>query len=361
MTRLRRAFTLVELLVVIAIIGILVSLLLPAVQAAREAARRMQCGNSLHNLALAMHNYHDVHKRFPFKAVCPGVDVPGSGSACGANVRGNWGTTWAIALLPFIEQAPLFDKWNSSLSVGDPTAPNQRIVTGTPLPLMKCPSDLKAAMLVDPNGALGTFDKGNYGLNLGGGSSNENGNSGNRAGPEDVPGWTTAAYGRPSRNRGFSHHRDGAARQLPTTIGIEDILDGSSNTVMLAELLKRNSLEDCRGAWGKCNCASVSAYTRGNPQVDGENGIATPNVPAVGIYVDGPPHCDNSGTVGDPQLACADAGGDGLGGNAMRSRHPGGVQAAFADGRVAFLSSTINKRTYRAIMTIQGGEAASDY
>jgi type II secretory pathway pseudopilin PulG len=356
---------LVELLVVIAIIGILVGLLLPAVQAAREAARRMACGNSLHNLALALHNYHDVHKRFPFHAVCPGPEVAGTGNACrvaGTGIRIGWGSTWVISILPFIEQQAMFDLWDPTRPAGDPLViNNQRIVTGTPLPIMKCTSDAKLGPCVDPDLVIGTFDKGNYAINLGGGTASENG--GNGAGPDESPTWATdpvLGYGRPSKNRGFSHHRDGANRQLPSTIGIEDILDGTSNTFMLGEILKRNHNADSRGAWGRPFSAIISAYTHGLPNTDGPNGIATPNVRAVTIYRDGPPHCDNSGTVGDPQLECGEGSDDTRGGMVMRSRHPGGVQAAYTDGRVTFISNTVNKLTYRALFTIQGGEAVTD-
>jgi prepilin-type N-terminal cleavage/methylation domain-containing protein len=360
-----RGFTLVELLVVIAIIGVLVGLLLPAVQAAREAARRMQCGNSLKNLGLAMHNYHDVHKRFPFHAVCPGPETPGTGNFCrvaGFGTRNNWSTTWGISLLPFIEQAVLFDRYDATVPTQSAAGlVNSRFVTGTPLAIMKCASDIKAPSLIDPNGSLGTFDRGNYGLNIGGGTATENQNSNNRGGPAEGPTWTVQTYGRLSKNRGFSHHRDGGANQLPSTIGIEDILDGTSNTVMIGEILKHSHPEDCRGVWGKPFCAIISAYTGGNPQVDGPNGIATPNVRAVGIYRDGAAHCDNSGTIGDPQLECFDCGDDTTGGMAMRSRHPSGVQAVFGDGRVVFLTNSVNKTTYRALMTVLGGESVSDY
>src|SRR3954471_12289182 len=104
--RISRAFTLVELLVVIAIIGVLVSLLLPAVQAAREAARRTQCSNGLKQFGLALHNYADVFKRFPPRR----GGSTGAGSSDSARLTGNWDRLSAfVPLLPFIEQKPLAD------------------------------------------------------------------------------------------------------------------------------------------------------------------------------------------------------------------------------------------------------------
>ncbi|GIW92533.1 MAG: hypothetical protein KatS3mg110_0574 [Pirellulaceae bacterium] len=100
----RKGFTLVELLVVIAIIGILVSLLLPAVQAAREASRRMACSNNLKQLALAVHNYHDTYKVFP-----PGGITPGP--CCSTPSAG----TWTLFILPFLEQQTVADQYNFNL------------------------------------------------------------------------------------------------------------------------------------------------------------------------------------------------------------------------------------------------------
>jgi prepilin-type N-terminal cleavage/methylation domain-containing protein len=106
----RRAFTLVELLVVIAIIGVLVALLLPAVQAAREAARRMQCSNNLKQIGLAMQNYHDTFNSMPFGARARYVQVNSKVPA-----GQNWGPNWYVALLPFSEQKPLSDLIESAM------------------------------------------------------------------------------------------------------------------------------------------------------------------------------------------------------------------------------------------------------
>src|SRR6187549_268893 len=107
----KRGFTLVELLVVIAIIGVLVALLLPAVQAAREAARRMQCSNHLKQIGLALQNYHDTFQSLPYGARARFVVT--SGSTCtntsGAQTQQQYGPSWYVGLLPFAEQKPLSD------------------------------------------------------------------------------------------------------------------------------------------------------------------------------------------------------------------------------------------------------------
>jgi prepilin-type N-terminal cleavage/methylation domain-containing protein len=358
MSHRRRAFTLIELLVVIAIIAILIALLLPAVQQAREAARRTQCRNNLHNLGLAFHNYHDTTNRFPLGGICATNNCTAAEDAIPAGRW--WGTTWGIALMPYYDQAPLYNQWDPGLGYA-----NQRGVTGARLAIMKCPSDTaRGRVVVDPNDPnnLGTFDKGNYGMNYGGGSANENGSSTNRAGPEDAPTWTTAAYGQPSKNRGMTSWRDGAAGNTSTGIRIRDMTDGASNCLVLAEILIwPGQSDDCRGCWGKNMGSIVSAYTAGNPEVDGANGIATPNVRAVGIYRDFPVHCANTPTIGDPQLECGQRTGDGLGGVAARSRHDGGVHIMLGDGRVTFISSSIDKILYRAIFTVQSGERLGEF
>jgi prepilin-type N-terminal cleavage/methylation domain-containing protein len=136
-SRSHRGFTLIELLVVIAIIAILIALLLPAVQQAREAARRTQCKNNLKQIGLALHNYHDAHLCFP-----PGniIDIAGS-SANGAGQNSNWG--WSVHLLPYIDQANLFNQVQPGPLTLQDAANNAatRPLLLTPLPAFICPSD----------------------------------------------------------------------------------------------------------------------------------------------------------------------------------------------------------------------------
>ncbi len=138
-----RGFTLVELLVVIAIRGVLVGLLLPAVQAAREAARRMQCSNNLKQLGLAMHNYHDVYK------VLPPQDLTGAATMCRlANTNFNFKWGWGTAVLPFIEQTALF---NQLAPDGCSMPPATTLYNGVPLlqqsiSAFRCPSDAGPAL-----------------------------------------------------------------------------------------------------------------------------------------------------------------------------------------------------------------------
>src|SRR5687768_7712246 len=126
--RLNRGFTLVELLVVIAIIGVLVALLLPAVQAAREAARRSSCSNNLKQIGLGLQNYHDTYLKFPMAGFLtrPGTTPTDPGA---------YHHTWITGILPFMEQKPLYDTINMNLIAwGQP-------VVATPLKILRCPSD----------------------------------------------------------------------------------------------------------------------------------------------------------------------------------------------------------------------------
>lgn len=174
----RSAFTLVELLVVIAIIGVLIALLLPAVQAAREAARRTQCVNNLKQLSLACHNYHDVNQKFP----------PGYGK--GPNSRA-WG--WGTFILPHMELGNLFDTLNPDLINGQyptnvPTSPADNIYN-SPVDAFICPSDPGSHL----NPHYGNFSKSNYP-------------------PSEMP-----------------FLRDGVAQSF------RDITDGTSNTMIIGE------------------------------------------------------------------------------------------------------------------------------
>ncbi len=131
-------FTLVELLVVIAIIGILIALLLPAVQAAREAARRMSCTNKMKQIALALHNYHDTNKAFPY-----GHIHRGNHDGNPNNGRGGNGFGWAWSILPFLEQEALFEQFDSRWPITDSSNSNNLQLMQTPLEAYACPSDDK--------------------------------------------------------------------------------------------------------------------------------------------------------------------------------------------------------------------------
>src|SRR3954467_6489168 len=134
----RRAFTLVELLVVIAIIGVLVALLLPAVQSAREASRRTQCSNQMRQLTLACHNFHDVNNRLPIGSL--GRDVLDPNWAYPAMTAATWKprTPLIAFLTPFIEQTAVASQWNFAVNYG--TAPNSTLVK-THFPIFDCTSD----------------------------------------------------------------------------------------------------------------------------------------------------------------------------------------------------------------------------
>jgi prepilin-type N-terminal cleavage/methylation domain-containing protein len=308
-----QGFTLVELLVVIAIIGVLVALLLPAVQAAREAARRSSCTNNLKQIALAMHNYHDTHKKFPAYQYHV------------SNVNAWQGHSAFTMILPYIEQGNVYDMVNFTLAWDNGAQPRQQRID-----TFLCPTDG-----VYPDPAWG----GNNYMGCGGGRVNfyDTGN------PIDASGI-------------FVRRREST---------FADIRDGSSNVVMLSEILKGD--------------ATGSILTRNrdftnNLTIPTERFPSDAEVEAAGVACDTNAttwHQSNAGmswagsfpgyvafnTVGPPNwnhITCCSGGTFGYacdrnGIVPPRSYHPGGVVAAMGDASVRFISDTINLRTWQYV------------
>ncbi len=203
----RFGFTLIELLVVIAIIAILIALLLPAVQQAREAARRSTCKNNLKQLVLAIHNYHDNFKMFP-----PGKIT--LGPCCGTKS----GTNWAISILPFLDQAPLYQRYNFNLYNNN--AANQFVVQQN-LTVQNCPSDVNAGTLKKPASGEGS------GINYRMSSYRCVGGKTNKA-----AWWDDGQGSLPGTWKG-PLHAIGTGGLHPE--GLRDIIDGASNTIMIGE------------------------------------------------------------------------------------------------------------------------------
>lgn len=322
MHRRHQAFTLVELLVVIAIIGILIALLLPAVQAAREAARRSQCTNNLKQLGLAVHNYADVNKKMPARA----------GGTQGTGTNGGWLSGW-IVLLPFYEQGAIYDL----VKGGDATNPPWGPGTGSSW----APWDQSPGVLLCPSDP-GKYDgQNNLRLNTYCFSSGDDFRSND---------------GQTSENtRGVFGHL--------FWFGFKDVTDGLSNTVMLSE---------------KMRCGNnTGGYTVGNHELDHRLGHAILDVgnnPAQCLtttdgkyYVSGTMvertfgsrfprgRFNRAGfnTVLPPNApSClADVNNTNNSHNGVMppsSMHPGGVNVAICDGSVQFISETIDTGTLTA-------------
>jgi len=302
----RRGFTLVELLVVIAIIGILIALLLPAVQAAREAARRSHCNNNLKQLGLGFHNYHDVYNTL----------MVGAYNCC-------WGT-WKVSILPYIEQKSLFDRYcMAKFASNDPTnvcrysGASNTPVTTTKLPAFECPSDM-------PNAPIGNIWSHNYAINFGNtvyGQSTFNG---------------VIFQGAPFRNVGADGDKFG-------TFKFADIYDGLSNTMLAAEVQVGMGV-DLRGfSWWSDACQFTTYQGPNSPIPDRIYDIN---------------YCKNKP---DQNLPCAvtDASNPTMFG--ARSRHPGGVQTILGDGSSRFISQTIDINTWRALSTSRGSETLGQF
>ncbi|MEX0793640.1 MAG: DUF1559 domain-containing protein [Pirellulaceae bacterium] len=322
------AFTLVELLVVIAIIGVLVALLLPAVQQAREAARRMQCANNLKQLALGLHNYHDTHLTFPYRQGGTGTSAPEEGGDGNGNAGGGF-----ICLLAFIEQGPLHDQiaadgygprpWDANY------APWQVAIATLICPSDKAPPTIHDAYYGNHEGRTNySFCSGDWIPEIG-------------YDPED------------QAPRGVFGFR--------TNTRMQDIQDGTSNTIVFSERCFSTEPGQKRG-----NVAiefSIEGL-RANPSscfgsIDGGgNYYTTPFTRRVGLsWANGNPYFSGHNTILPPNSpSCAPSAWAGNGGLLPpNSRHPGGVSAALADGSVRFVPDTIDTGDLTQSTPLTGG------
>jgi prepilin-type N-terminal cleavage/methylation domain-containing protein/prepilin-type processing-associated H-X9-DG protein len=317
----KSGFTLVELLVVIAIIGVLVALLLPAVQTAREAARRTRCKSNLKNLGLALHNYHDTFGRLPPGAIFTYKDSYITGSS-----SNSWGQNWLILLLPFIEQNNLFSMYDfKELRAMDGA---NRNVVSVEIPLLKCPSDSFGEKYSVPVPAV--FARGNYGANYGAGN-----------------GWSGQDLKNPGLVGPFNAMGFYGAR-------FPEISDGLSSTVAVAEIITGKRAGDQRGAWADAVGSYICGTDFSSPRIPRvPNGNALDN-----SRWDNPCQCDAPNN--DRDLRCISGGNHAF--QTTRSHHPGGVQIGMADGSVIFINDTINVNTWLALLSqADGGTPLTEY
>jgi hypothetical protein len=327
--------------VVIAIIVILVAKLLPAVQAAREAARRMQCTNNLKQIALAVHNNENATKSFPpGLPSCTKDTTKTGGTQNGAYCQG---PNWLSALLPQIEQVAMYDAIIACIT-NEPSACDDcehtvmNVGRGVPVSYT-CPSAEDTRKLVSDY-TLESLAKGNYAANFGNDTymSYLDNNKAGAFGVVMVQGWegVTQSEGHASMKGVWK-----AGNGQGTSIG--DIKDGTSNTVLASEVVAYESSVDIRGAW-VANSIGSSTYTHRN----GPNSTVNDHI-AI---------CDESIPAGN-LLKCTENRSDGNVWASARSRHGGGVVAARCDGSVTFYSDSIDLILWRALATRAGAEVVS--
>lgn len=334
--RTRSAFTLVELLVVIAIIGVLIALLLPAVQQAREAARRMQCTNNLKQLGLAMHNYQSTHSVFPYAF----RDLSG---------QYHRRDCWFHRILPFLEQTALSDIYESTRTntAGDPLTHTWFVGTeirSTVVPSLTCPSDPGAP----GRGSGGSVDafQGNYGVAGGVGAwSNSTSN------PDVISvdtstivahwpnAWVLDAGGMFYKDSGYT---------------FRDCVDGTTNTLLASEGIVRPvaSIEvwgEMGGYWGSAAAGGYGFSVAETPNTS----VPDRNYSCKVTYLPGAPK-------GAP---CENGNADGLDGyyNFARSYHPGGVNAVLMDGSVRFAANTIDRQAWLKLGIRNDGQVIGEY
>ena len=330
--RIRHGFTLVELLVVIAIIGILIALLLPAVQSAREAARRIQCCNGMRQAALAMHGYHSANRKLP----------PGESPILGINLTLDK-YCWLQPSLPYMEQTQLYDAWRKQ--VEKPSYADLKVTWWTPgrweaLPPLICPSDPNSPKVIT----------GGWSESEGGTPETSQGASGNVIGCSGTSRFRTGTRADGAAVAGDGSNLDGLFF-AKSAVSFDDITDGTQHTLMLSELIV---VPDILGT-GAVSGGGGAHDQRGrywNPH-QGCTLFSTFYTPNTSV-ADFQTFCRDPGGQVIPEAPCIQ---DNLNINvSARSYHPGGVNAAMADASVHFISNNISPELYKAMGSCGCGE-----
>jgi len=320
------AFTLVELLVVIAIIGILIALLLPAVQSAREAARRIQCSNQLKQVALALHNYHQAQGTLPAGSYCP------VNASCG-NIYGCH--NWFTSIMPYMEQTALADKLDTTIPTHQ--EPNASLILGQVVPGMRCPSD--TAPDLQGHGRFGSSSCPS-GVHIAGPLSDDSKSMGLWYAPCGgpvapgngtcmIPAWPDGKNCI-SRNQGYADHgAPGLFSSGWVTYDFDDCRDGLTSTLLIGEVLP---------AIQKDFMLFHSHYI-----------VATTNLP---------PNQHKTPMACEPFPSNWVADGCHFWSLGYNSLHPGGVQAAMGDGSVHFFNESIDYPTWVYLGSRNDGEVA---
>ncbi len=356
----RTGFTLIELLVVIAIIAILIALLLPAVQRARESARRTQCSSNLKQIGLAFHNYHDQFSQFPIPSVISGYAL----STGGFNNMAT-SSSWGLAVLPHVDQLNVFNQYDFDRSCWDPA--NATAVSSF-VPTFICPSAPDGNRRINytlPTGGL-VFNAADLTQADGGPidyvvTTNVQQEFVRQSGldpaaTEDLAGWgqgATRAIDDPANTAGLNAGNDGG--------GLTDLYDGSSQTILVGELAARNDLyRDGSRVSDSDSAAAAQAIYGGGAWADPLNG----SWGVSGRLFDG------TGDRGPCAINCSNERSHELhatSGDVFRyaaglySFHTGGVFVLVADGSVHFLNENMSASLFASLVTKRGQEAILDF
>ena len=308
--RCHRGFTLIELLVVIAIIAILIALLLPAVQQAREAARRSTCQSSLKQVGLALHNYHDTHGCFPSGWIGATNRQP--------HVDGSNGFGWATMLLPQLEQGNLYGKFDFKRSLIDSTASTSGAATNlsllaSPLPVYQCPSDPKPetwqfALTAGTGPSTVTLATTNY-VGLFGVS---------QPGGDDLDDCEGSAVGFQCKGDGIFFHN--------SSVRFRDITDGTSNTLAVGE--RATQVKSGNAPFYSTWSGVIAGGDEATARVLG----AADHPPNLGVHAED-----------------------------FSSKHVGGAQFLLGDGHCKFLSENIDRNLFGSLATRSGAETVGEF